>query len=575
MKLKKLNWVIPLFAAAGLALAGCGGGSSSSSGPTPATGGTGTQTGAAGTQTPEQLAMAASEALKAAEMAVMGLDNDSTDEEVADADAKVMAAATAVAAAAVDAARSEKLGMLRNSLASKKTTRMAAMEAAEEAEKMAMMATVTKLFKGIRPASGQSDTGTVARYATASDTGDAELGDIWLGISGGGGVTTGLPIGLREDKETSVPAIEGWAGKRYARTLKLSDGSGMQGNDGTYEAYVYSNVEEPMQGAKFNAGATDLPVVGDLDGDSGETAVLSTLTGYEARVASPSFDQGAGAKEFELPRNKVRVALSGTYYGVAGTYYCTPAADSTCAARKVATGFELGSTLDTSNAFTAGGWTFKPTDPEARVTETLDEVYASYGWWLYKRADGSEYHTGAFYDHKGAETLVAADFAALRGSASYSGGAAGHYALLNLTGGNHDAGKFTADASLTASFGTEGTANGHSVTGMIDNFTGADGMARDWSVELLKSNAVRVEASATSPLNAGEYLGGFVGGKTVWTVGGQAGAKEGGWFGNFYNNGANATTDAGKAPNAVVGTFGAEYGARGKMVGGFGATREE
>ena len=106
-----------------------------------------------------------------------------------------------------------------------------------------------------------------------------------------------------------------------------------------------------------------------------------------------SFDQSAGIKEFELGTNLQRVIITGSFHGVSGTYYCTPAASSTCAAQVAADGFTLGGTADTDNSFSAGGgtWTFKPTDPETRLMETPDGVYASYGWWLHKSEDGSTF----------------------------------------------------------------------------------------------------------------------------------------------------------------------------------------
>ena len=60
---------------------------------------------------------------------------------------------------------------------------------------------------------------------------------------------------------------------------------------------------------------------------------------------------------------------------------------------------------------------------------------------------------------------------ALQGTATYSGGAAGKYALHSTTGGTNDAGHFTADATLEANF------NNDTVSGTIDGFMGAD-----WSV---------------------------------------------------------------------------------------------
>ena len=70
----------------------------------------------------------------------------------------------------------------------------------------------------------------------------------------------------------------------------------------------------------------------------------------------------------------------------------------------------------------------------------------------------------------------------LQGTATYMGGAAGKYALSSSTGGTNDAGHFTAKATLEADFNVDDM-----ISGTIDTFMGADGMARDWSVELKES----------------------------------------------------------------------------------------
>ena len=83
----------------------------------------------------------------------------------------------------------------------------------------------------------------------------------------------------------------------------------------------------------------------------------------------------------------------------------------------------------------------------------------------------------AFADRQGCRP-DATGITALRGTATYTGGAAGQYALRSSTGGTNDAGSFTARAKLDADF------NDDTITGTIDNFMGADGKSRNWSVEL-------------------------------------------------------------------------------------------
>ena len=420
-------------------------------------------------------------------------------------------------------------------------------KAREEAARMAALA--AKLHAGIYAPTEDGTGGTPAaadiRFAGYSSTGDA--------IHVQNGVAIADAKALSEDEDTPVAALHGWAGKRYHR---------MMPNEGTYEAHVYSHVGEPTMGAKFNAGAVALPEVGDLDGTSGETGILSSLTGYEALVASDRFDQGAGTKEFEKPVNAERVMFSGTYYGVPGDYYCMPDSDSTCAARKAAKGFKLGNTLDSDNTFTEGGWTFKPSNPEARVMSTPDAVYASYGWWLHKSQDDRTYTASAFVDTKGTVD-PATGLGALNGTATYSGGAVGKYALSSSTGGTNDAGHFTAEATLEANFTTD------KITGTVHNFMGADGMSRDWSVELMESAIGDTGLIRRSDDDNSDLAATDPGAMTKWTIGGTAASASGEWSGTLYEPGADTV------PAIATGTFYTEYGSSGKMVGAFGVNKQE
>ena len=152
--------------------------------------------------------------------------------------------------------------------------------------------------------------------------------------------TTANGQALSEDKDAMVAALYGWEGKGYT-----ASGTDV---DGTYEAQVYSHIGEPMEGNKFGSPADDDDYQYTLDAaDSTELTMDDTNAdaGWAERVASPSFDQSAGVKEFERG-NRLRVEIAGTYHGVSGTYYCTPAAASTCAAQVAAEGFTLGGTAD-------------------------------------------------------------------------------------------------------------------------------------------------------------------------------------------------------------------------------------
>ena len=462
-------------------------------------------------------------ALDAARPAVRAVDDDSTDAEVSAAEMALAALQTAINNAAdlsgaeVGAAQGTHDTLLAQ-LNAAKMARTAALDEADKAADAAMAIMAAKLYAGITAPS----TTAAAVYATDDIT-----------VTNGAATAT-----LMVDEDAVVDALHDW------------DGMSFTDEDGTYEAQVYSNIGDPTvtMGAAFNVQytlSTDAATMGEL------TTLDAGATGDgRARVDSPSFDQSAGTKEFELPTNTVRVMLSGSYHGVSGTYYCTPAdANTNCSATKADMGFSLG----------GGAWTFKPGNAEALLMDTSapDENYASYGWWLHTDADG-KLTASAFHAYHGTDpgTVGIAD---LRGEATYEGGAAGKYALSSSTGGTNDAGHFTADVELTATFGVD-----HTISGKVDNFVGGDGMARDWSVEL---NETDISDEGVIDGLGGDANDVSVG--TVWTIGETAAAAAGAWSGNLREQ-----DSATGVPATATGTFHSTYGTDGSMVGAFGADEE-
>ena len=421
-------------------------------------------------------------------------------------------------------------------------------DAKQQAEMMA--ATAAKLYAGVSMPVGDANTPAATdRAAAYNDAGtptDATA-DTRILVTIGNGTDTPAPIVLSEDKETTVTANHGWAGKRYADPA---------GGD-MVEAYVYSNVEAPKQGRKFGSAAA-VTDTGAYEYQLADGALAAaSLTAAPANVAITGVTRTAGTETFKLPdpnpNNVQIITRSGSFHGVSGTYSCDTGAgrDGTCtAAVAAAGGFTLGGT---------GTWTFKPSSAEARVMESADTAYASYGWWLRKAANDGPFTASAFHDVKGTVTaLVDATLNALEGTATYMGGAAGKYALASSTGGTNDAGHFTARATLEADFG-DGTAGG-TITGTIDSFMGADGMGRDWSVELKEASITAAAPIATLTRTDDN--------DTVWTIGETAAAASGEWSGALRNQGDDGV------PQVATGTFYSEYGTAGKIVGAFGANVE-
>ena len=186
-----------------------------------------------------------------------------------------------------------------------------------------------------------------------------------------------------------------------------------------------------------------------------------------------------------------------------------------------------------------------------------DDIYASYGWWLHKSEDGETFTASAFAENRGT-VLAAASIDTLQGTATYMGGAAGKYSLRGDTGGTNDAGHFTARAMLEADFGDD------MITGTIDNFMGADGESRNWSVELMEQG---INSTGTILGDDGNGSAGTDEKMTKWTIDGTAGAAGGQWSGTLYDNGDDGV------PKVGTGTFHSTYGHGGndgRMVGAFG-----
>ena len=157
------------------------------------------------------------------------------------------------------------------------------------------------------------------------------------------------------------------------------------------------------------------------------------------------------------------------------------------------------------------------------------------------------------------------------GSATYAGHAAGKFAISDPIG-EADAGHFTADVALTASF--DGAARG--VSGMIDNFM-ANEEAVDWSVRLRSASW-----DATQGDNPGEFatpaddpatVGVDESKGTIWSITSKAApSATGNWGGTMYDE--NGAADSSDVPTSTTGTFQSHYGETHTMVGAFGATRQ-
>jgi hypothetical protein len=234
---------------------------------------------------------------------------------------------------------------------------------------------------------------------------------------------------------------------------------------------------------------------------------------------------------------------SGKYHGVSGEYMCTDDDKNGCTSEMM-----RGTTANPKEMLKLGGdWTFKPSNPAAKVA---DGKAAEYGWWA-KETGGTVSEAHVFYNKDAA--IVDFEYA-LGGTAKYSGNAVGQYAIhRGPTSETDDSGAFTADAMLEAKFSEFQP----TVTGTIDNFTGADGKSRAWSVELKKLDIDANDGTFTHKDKS-----------TVWSMGDSAAAASGFWKGALYGGAEK------RQPTVAAGAFKSDYGNIGTMIGAFGAEKD-
>ena len=366
--------------------------------------------------------------------------------------------------------------------------------------------------------------------------------------------TTGLPsLGRLELTETEGGGLMlgSWTGATYTGK-SLSGQTPME-----YEAHVYTT-----QGAEGGTPFFHLYGSGTED-TSGYLGFIetpdTTFTGMGANVRGfPT----AGVTSYNVLGEQ-----RGTYDGAPGTYRCVDTAGCT-AVTMADGGFDLAS-ADATNADSLE-WRFYP-DAGAEVPRP-DGAYQAFGWWLSKNTSPDQDDAMAYVIQGRRGSLGAASFdGTVAGKATYSGHAVGKYAIYSALLNQGDAGHFTADAMLTANFGTAAAISDGTdfvtVTGLIDGFMTEDG-EKPWTVALGDGMF-----PATDTASSGSFSG-----TTTWRIEGVASTGTGEYMGMFHNNptpsGA-AQTAAAYVPDEVGGTFDAQFeSATGRLIGAFAATRD-
>ena len=320
------------------------------------------------------------------------------------------------------------------------------------------------------------------------------------------------------------------------------------------------------------------------------------------------------------------LTFQGTVHGISGTFSCLTGGTDTAACKAPArysdgtvnTAASEGDTDDgastaaTAGARTAGAWTFVPDAGVSLYTDDAD--YLTFGWWLLKDEAGNPDDFLAFSTATGLGVMRAAvnsetpvdttdggftdgatvhtDGATIRGSATYSGAAAGKYATASTAASaTYEGGHFTADATLMVDFDadldgdtTVRTTDGVSLSGTIDNFMTGDTARPDWMVNLMVDNN-DIDGDAVTPtmtLVRNPALTGAAADNrrllTTWSTGGGAtgaGTWTAQWYGGVTLTAPNRTAiDTVGLPAAVIGTFNANIGGAARLQGAFGAMKE-
>lgn len=468
----------------------------------------------------------------AANMAIMDAEH-LTDAEKATETAKVTAAQGTVTVAKNDNdAEAERIRLAEEKAAQEK--------AAEQAKADKAMA--AKLYAGLGEDSTTLDNATISitRAGLVADN-DSTAG-------------TDADLATLKATTSTVPSYGAWSGTDYVRTTSTV----------TDHSVIYNNRDAPKMELFATKYATQLAE--DTNNGRLNNAFLILATSASL-IASSDFASGSGFVDHTEQANDV-VKIRGSFNGGMGYYHCE---HGTSACRSAVNG-SGGITLSG-----AGGWSFEPDDNTMAVTP--DAAYLVFGWWSREVATGVDVATFAqrVGDATGTDLAGAAN-TALIGTATYTGGAAGKYSINEPVDGDPNSGAFTAAATLTAKFGNA-TVPG-TISGMLTNFM-AGGEAKDWSVALVGAGTAAEAAIAATGAGSANGFGtpetpapdGTNTARTIWTINGDAGSRSGSWSGDFYYETATQQTAANTPPSAA-GTFTANHGNVGRMVGAFGVEKQ-
>ena len=360
------------------------------------------------------------------------------------------------------------------------------------------------------------------------------------------------------------------------------------------EAPDVAGLPSGWRGRLLTRGGNMLVVYSDIENAKGTP--LSDLFNATRTSGQPtSYNTGTGNSEINFSEDYVEFdrtisetsgatpthTFSGTVHGVAGTFTCT-GAEADCDRPTYNTDGTISNADDVSGA----AWGFVPDDPNA-LAAVADKSYLTVGWALIDNADKT-YSYDSFATSTGmahtattpGTTNVTGEN--LTGIATYTGGAAGKYTLLDEIEDTASGGHWTATARLTANFAADldlaaagNDEDGVSVSGTISGFM-VDGTSESaWNVTLSAADlngdtdGLQVMIS-TAPAATAD---GAISGTTAWSRGGAA-SGTGEWDYTFHGPTGDAT-DGWLEPAAITGDFNSSVGNRAYIEGSFAAQRDE
>ena len=263
-------------------------------------------------------------AVTMARTAVAGVNDDSTDTEVASAEAAIAALKMAIEDAEDlpegDANVSMAMGTLatlEGQLAAAKTSRMAAIEEREDEQGMAMAA----LGKAMHDALGgaAANTNALANVAAAPQL-SADGSELPVDAAENAGALTTNPASVTlEAVDGSDMSLGDWMSMDYAHS------TGRGPTLVTNEARVYTNQGDPTPGEAFNVKYILIGTEGDANFGGMEVGV-ETASGTQSatpftRVKADGFTHSGIRTHVKKPKEDA-VYVDGYYDGVSGQYRC-------------------------------------------------------------------------------------------------------------------------------------------------------------------------------------------------------------------------------------------------------------